>query len=163
MHIPQMDVATGEAAKLVISNLQRALAATTSPGNLILAALVPIFGIRWDAQVTRRVTSARLRSVLCSLRNSKLRALTYQRVSKLWTADSATKTFFPEAWTPWRASIERFNLDDEAKLSERVDVIDTFIKLGWGPPSKLALMSSKHLRLAIWKLSKGFPIHPALG
>ena len=113
MHIPQRDIATAEAAKLVLSRLQGVLPDTTSPKKLIKNASIPIFGIRWDAAVIRRVTRDRLCAVLCPLRNTKLDSETYRRISLLWTTASETESEFPQAWTDWRVAIERFNLDDE--------------------------------------------------
>ena len=98
MHIPQRDIATAEAAKLVLSNLQRVLADTTSPEKLIQDAPIPVFGIRWDSQVYRRVARNRICRKLCSLRNSKLDSITYRRVCFLWHSASETETDFPEAW-----------------------------------------------------------------
>ena len=60
-----------------------------------------------------------------------------------------TETDAPVAWAEWRAAIERFNLGDEVKLTSWIDVIDTFIKLGLSSPSKLALISSTQLRVAL--------------
>ena len=53
--------------------------------------------------------------------------------------------------------IERFNLDDEMKLSEWTEVIDTFVKLGWGAPQKLALIPATQLRPALEGHPKAFP------
>ena len=72
MNIPQRDIATAEAAKLVLKNLDNALRDTKAPKKLIQAALIPVFGIRWDAQVIRRITRDRLCAILCALRNSNL-------------------------------------------------------------------------------------------
>ena len=149
MNIPQRDIATREAAKLVLANLQKVLADATSPTKLIRNAAIPAFGIRWDARVISRVKSGRLCNILWSLRNSKLHAPTYGRVSKLWAMASETETDFPAAWTEWCATIERFNLEDGSMLPILVDVIDTFIKHGWDSPKKLALVTSTQLRLAV--------------
>ena len=72
MHIPQREVATAEAAKLVVSRLQTVLADLSSPKKMIVDAALPIFGIRWNAAVIRRVGKEPLRRILWSLRNSKL-------------------------------------------------------------------------------------------
>ena len=155
MHIPQRDVATAEEANLALSSLQKVLSDTTPPKKLIRNALIPVFSIRWGAQVIRRVTRDRLCRVLCSLRNSKLDSDTYRKISLLRHTSSETETDFPQAWTEWRATIERFNLDDEFKISEWIEVIDTFAKLGWDPPTKLALVSPTQLRTALEGHSKG--------
>ena len=146
MHIPQRDIATAEAAKLALSSLQKVLPDTTSPEKLIRNALIPVFGIRRDALAFRRVTMDRLGRVLCSLRNSKLDSETYRGISPPRTTASETETESPQAWADWRAAIERFNLDDEFKLTEWIEAIDTFKKLGWGSPSKMALVSATQLR-----------------
>ena len=153
MNIPQRDIETAEAAKLVLSNLERALHDTKAPEKLLQAALLPVFGIIWDSQVIRSITRDRLCRILCSLRNSKLGPASYRKVSLLWQTASETVSDLPSAWEPWRAVIERFNLDDEMKLIDWVEVIDTFIKLGWGAPQKLALVPATQLRPAL----EGYP------
>ena len=122
---------------------------TNAPKKLLQKAIIPVFGIRWNAQVIRRITSNRLCKILCSLRNSKLDALTYRRLTLFWHSASETSSDFPSEWEPWRAAIERFNLDDEMKLNEWIEVIDTFIKLGWDAPQKLALIPATQLRPAL--------------
>ena len=164
MNIPQRDIATAEAAKLVLSKLQRTLLDTKASKKLIQASLIPVFGVRRDAQVIRRVTSARMCRILCSLRNSRHDALSYRRVSLLWHTASETVSDFPTAWAPWAVVIERFNLDDELNLAGWVEVIDAFIKLGWGDPQKLALISATQLRMALTgheKASRAFQLWAA--
>lgn len=141
MHIPQRDIATAAAADLALASLQKVLSDTKSSNKLIQSALIPIFGIRWGAQVIRRM-EGKLRGILRKLRNSNLDSETYRRVSLLWHTAGEAETDFPHAWTEWRATIERFNLGDELELSEWIDVIDAFINLGWDSPSKLALIPS---------------------
>ena len=149
MNIPQRDIATAEAAKLVLRSLDNTLKDTKAPMKLIQAALIPVFGIRWNAQVIRRITRERLCNILSRLRNSKLDPLTYRRVSLLWHTASETLSDFPTAWEPWRTTIERFNLDDEMQLKDWIEVIDTFVKLGWGSPQKLSLIPATQLRPAV--------------
>ena len=146
MFIPQRDIATAEAAKLVLSKLEKVLSDTKAPCKLIQNAIIPVFGIRWDQAVYRRVTRNRLCSILCSLRNSKLDKETYRRVSLLWSTASETVSDFPQAWSDWRVAIERFNLDDEVKLSEWVEIIDTYRKNGWLSPQTLALVPAEQVK-----------------
>ena len=155
MYIPQRDIATAEAAKLVLSRLQKVLSDTKAPCKLIQNAIIPVFGIRWDAAVYRRVTRDRLCSILYALRNSKLDKETYRRVALLWSTASETISDFPHAWSDWRVAIERFNLDDEIKLPERVEIIDTYCKRGWSPPQKLALAPAEQVKSAFAGSEKG--------
>ena len=60
MVISQRELPTAAAEKQVLPNLQRVLADTSSPMQDIAADAVPIFGIRCDDQVIRRVTANRL-------------------------------------------------------------------------------------------------------
>ena len=100
MDIPQRDIATAEAAKLVLQGLERALRDTNALKKLLQAALIPVFGIRWDAQVIGRVTRGRLCEILRLLRNSKLDPVNYRRVSLLWHSASETYIDFPSGWEP---------------------------------------------------------------
>ena len=81
--------------------------------------------------------------------NSRIDFLIYLRVSSLRYTSSEAETEFPAARARWRETIECFNLDDEFKLSERVDVIGNFAKIGWGAQSKLPLISPTQLRAAL--------------
>ena len=80
MQVPQVEIATSEAARLVLCNLERVIRDVSTPLEYIRGALVPIFGIRWDAQIIRRIGSERLREILWPRRNSKLGEATYGRV-----------------------------------------------------------------------------------
>ena len=139
MEIPNRDLATARAAELVLANLERQLVDPTNPIKLISQALLPVFGIRWDADVIRRVSPGRLRKILWSLRNSKLSTQDYNRVRDLWVTGFGQEIIFPAAWEAWRSLIERFNLDDELRLEAWLPIVDTIIKLGWKEPSHLAL------------------------
>ena len=149
MHIPQREVATAEAAKLVVSRLQTVLADLSSPKKMIVDAALPIFGIRWNAAVIRRVGKEPLRRILWPLRNSKLGQVSYAKVRDLWLEANADETVFPQLWEPWRAVIERFNLGDERELPSWVEVVDTFVKRGWDTPRKLATVHSVELEAAL--------------
>ena len=138
LDIPQRDIATAEAAKLVLANLQKVLRDTTSPLKLIQQALIPVFGIRWDVRVVRRITRNVLCNILWSLRNSKLSKTDYERVRQLWREAMETDDSFPAEWSDWRVVIERFNLDDKVPLKKWTDIVDSLRKLGWLSPPKLA-------------------------
>ena len=116
---------------------------------MIIQAVIPIFGIRRNATVLRRVGKEELRKVLWPLRNSKLDLGTYIKVRSLWLTANTDEADFPQLWEPWRAVIERFNLGDEQKLAFRAPAIDTFIKRGWGTPHKLALIKNPMLQAAL--------------
>ena len=71
MNIPQRDITTAEAAKLVLRNLDNTLRDTKAPKKLIQTALIPVFGIRWDAQVIEglQATDYALYCVRCATRS----------------------------------------------------------------------------------------------
>ena len=94
MEIPEQEIATTDAAKLVLSAMRRVLSETSSDKKQIASSLTPVFGIRWDAQIAHKVISTRLCSILCSLRNSKLDKTNYHRIVSLWKlAHEAEPTF----------------------------------------------------------------------
>ena len=138
MDIPHRDLATTRAAELVLNELQKQLKDPQTPIKLVIQALIPVFGIRWDSRVIHRVGAGRLRHILWSLRNSALPVAEYNRVKELWVSAEANDTSFPHTWGDWQAIIERFNLDDEMQLSEWIAVIDTCVKQGWKTPAILA-------------------------
>ena len=140
MDIPYRELATANAAKLVVPNLLAKLHCSTTPQKEINEAVIPLFGIRWGLAVFRRVGARKLRHVLWCLRNSKLSETDYNRVGQLWKTAVADTGSFPDAWGSWRTLIGRFNLDDEVPLHDWVVTIDTCIKLGWSEPAKLSLV-----------------------
>ena len=149
MFIPQRDLATSQAANIVLTALVRTLADVSSPKKEIIKAVLPIFGIRWNATVIRRVGKEKLRKILWSLRNSKLDLGSYLKVRALWLSADVDEAIFPQRWEPWLTVIERFNLDSDYQLSSWVPVIDTFEKRGWNTPNKLALINHALLQAAL--------------
>ena len=149
MLIPHRDLATSGAANLVITQLVNILKDVTSPKKMIIQDVTPIFRIRRNATVLRRVGKEKLRKVLWSMRNSKLDLGTYLKVRILWLSANTDEDDFPQLWEPWRSVIERFNLDDEHKPAFRAPAIDAFIKKGWGAPRKLALIKNPLLQAAL--------------
>ena len=86
MNIPHRELATAKAAKLVVANLQSKINCKTTPFKELNEAIIPLFGIRWDLAVVRRVGARELRHILRCLRNSPLSKTDYNRVSELWKA-----------------------------------------------------------------------------
>ena len=138
MEIPNREVATAQAAKLVIANLMTKVNCPSTPAKELKEAILPIFGIRWNIDVIRRIGGRELRHILWYLRNTKSLRREYSKLSQLWQAGLRDQASFPLAWENWRALIERFNLDDENPLEGWFVIVDTFIKLGWTEPFKLA-------------------------
>ena len=141
METPQREIATAAAAKLVLTNLQRALADTSSPKKEITNAVTPIFGIRWDSHVIRMATAGRLREILRSLRNSKMGNVNYQRFRPLWKSAQINEPNFPASWGDWRSIFGKFNMCDVMPLKDWVEVIGNLTKLQRMAPRKMALIS----------------------
>ena len=55
MIVPNREIATGEASELVLNSLPKVVLAATSAERQIAEAVVPLFGIRRNAQAIRRV------------------------------------------------------------------------------------------------------------
>ena len=83
MIVPNRDVATGEAAKLVLANLKGALACRTSANKQMAGAADPIVGIRRDAQTARCAGRRLLLGKMWSMRNSELYKVSYNKVKDL--------------------------------------------------------------------------------
>ena len=145
MEIPHRELATAAAASLVLTNLKRQLNDLAAPSHKLEAAIFPVFGIRWDRSVIRKIGSKMLTELLCSLRNSKLSASSYNRVRDLWVSALTNDSSFPPAWEPWRSLIERFNLDDETTWDTWFQVVDDMVKRGWVTPSHLAVIDHQTL------------------
>ena len=62
--IVNRDIATAAAAELALGHLNRSLRPTVASSKLLEAAIIPIIGIRWSAQVIRRVGSRKLNGIL---------------------------------------------------------------------------------------------------
>ena len=95
MEIPHRELATTLAARLVVNNLMVKLGCKTTPKKELSEAIVPLFGIRWDIQVIRRVGAQSLRRLLWCLRNSSLSAGEYAKISQLFQEGLANKAEFP--------------------------------------------------------------------
>ena len=78
------DIETAAAAELTIAHLTRALHATPASTKLLEEAIVPVFGIRWSAQIIRRVGPRALNGICFLLRNSPLPQQSYAMVAQLW-------------------------------------------------------------------------------
>ena len=111
---------------------------TTTPLKKLRESIIPVWGIRWDSQVIRRLSSGRIDEILWSLRNPKLPMKHYNRICSLWRAGLKRDATFPIDWGNWRALIERFNLDDALPLGG-LSVVDTCVETGWEEPTHLAL------------------------
>ena len=138
MKIAHRELPTAKAAILILGNLEKQLRDVTTPLKMLNEAILPVFGIRSDLQVIRRIGSTRLCKILWSLRNSKLPLRDYNRIFQLGRNGTANDTTFPTVWGSWRSLIERFNLGDELPLGEWLKIVDTAVKQGWGEPSQLA-------------------------
>ena len=145
MEIPQREIATSAAGRLVRSNPQRVSADTSSPKKEIALSATPIFGIRWGAQVIRRVAADRLREIIRPIRNSNLGNANYQRGRALWTAAHINGPNFPSSWGDWRALIGKSNLDSAKPLKDWVEAIGNLTKMGRAEPLKIAQISSEVL------------------
>ena len=155
MHIPQRDIDTAEAAKPALSSLHKVLSDTTSPKKLIRNALIPVFWhlVGRPSPPPGRQGQALSRPMIPSQLKDLLGYVSEDFTALAHIQRNGNRS--PQAWTEWRASMGRFNLDDEFKLSEWIEVIDAFTKLGWNSPTKLALVSPTQLRTAFECHSKG--------
>ena len=142
MEIPHRELATAQAARLVLANLSKNLACPATTNKQLIEAAIQVFGIRWNLPVLRRIGSRALHRLLWQLRNSSLPANEYARVSSLFKEGCVDKAEFPLAWEDWRTLIERFNLDDDLPLAEWFRIIDACVKQGWKEPIHLAKLDS---------------------
>ena len=95
MIIPNRDIATGEAANLVLTRLTTFLRGVSAPKKMIVGAIVPIFGIRWNAQVVRTAGRQKLREFLWPMRNSLLDKGSYAKIRDLWADATADENDLP--------------------------------------------------------------------
>ena len=123
---------------MVISNLLNKLNFRPTPTKELNEAIIPVFGIRWDIHVIRRVGARKLRHILCLLRNSDLSGPECSRICQLWKNGAAGKADFLIDRERWRSLIERFNLNGEILIIEWFLAVATCIKLNWKEPSQLA-------------------------
>ena len=144
--IPHREIATVDAAMLVLGNLERVLRDVSSAKKQITAALTPAFGIRWGAQIVRKINSKRLCDILWSLGDSKLEKSNYQRILTLRKDAKKSEPSCPAAWGDWRSLIEKYNLDDVTNFPEWSGAIADLTKLGWASPTKLAQSPSDLLK-----------------
>ena len=144
--IVNRDIATSAAAELSMGRLNRSLRPTVASSKLLEAAIIPIFGIRWSAQVIRRVGSRKLNGILCVLRNSPLSQTSYARISQLWKdALRLDLDVFPAEWESWRSLVETFDLDERSPLPAWIPTIQLCLSRGFALPSTLSLSTHSQL------------------
>ena len=80
MLIPNRDIATSEAANLVLTRLVKILDGVPAPKKMLIEAVFPIFGIRRNATILRRVGKEKLLGISRPRRNSKIDLGSYLRI-----------------------------------------------------------------------------------
>lgn len=95
-----------------------------------------------------------MRKILRPLRNSKLDLCSYLKIRELRITSNTDESDVPHLRGPWRAAVDRFNLDDELKISDWPPIIDTFITKGWDTPHKLSLVKSSTFQVALADLPR---------
>lgn len=138
MEIPHRDLATAQSARLVLSNLPKHLFCRSTPRKQLVEAIIPVFGIRWDIHVIRRVGAKRLIGIAIAPRNSAIPTADYNRSIEIWKSGLAEESISPTSRGPWRSHIVRFNLNGEWPLPTWLTIVDTCIKQGWAGPAHLA-------------------------
>ena len=138
MAIPHRELAKSQAARFAINNIEKHISRSSSTIKQPEEAIIPVFGIRWDTQVIRRVGSKRLCGILAFIRNSKAPQATYNKVRDLWKSGVGNDSDPPQHGGNWRTLLERFNLGDELRIGEWAPIIDTLVKNGWADPNSLA-------------------------
>ena len=113
MEISHIDLATAQAASLVIDHLRRQLNDLAAPPHKLEAALITAFVIRWIENVIRRGGTGRLAKILRAMRNSKRPDSAYNKVRGLWVLGLSNDRSFPKSRATWRTLIERIYLDGE--------------------------------------------------
>ena len=111
-------------------------------------AIVPILGIRRNAQTVWRVGQKCLMGIPWSLRSAELGKVSYRRINDLLHLACGGETDFPKSWDHWRADIAKFNLNAERSLPRWIPALDAFIKMGWAFPQILALAQAPSITAA---------------
>ena len=96
---------TEASANLVLSSPHRVVRGDQTAESALTASIIPEFGIRWPAEVIRRVGPANvagsryLNNLHLLRRNPTLKLADYNRVSQLWpNASFNDPTSFPDSW-----------------------------------------------------------------
>ena len=146
MEIPNRAIATAEAADIVVTRLEKAAAYSQVSVRELSRAIIPVFGIRWSADVVRRIGSRRINPLLQKLRNSELPLPHYNRLASLWKdAHFDDVTAFPPKWENWRTLIERFALDEVANLRDWIPTVQRCVNQQLTDPQVLAAASQSQL------------------
>ena len=115
--------ATAASASLAPDALRKVVVGRSASAFALARAIAPVFGIRWSAELVRRVGPRRLNGLLAMLRNSKLTQENYNGVAQLWKeAFFNDETSFPKDWETWRTLIERFDMGDSSPLRDWIPV-----------------------------------------
>ena len=145
--MPQQELATAEAAKLVLSGMWRVSADTSSSKKQIKDAPTPVFGLRRVPRSPEKSTSGDCAKSCARSEIQSWGGKNYQLVLTLWGGSRKCEPTYPSSrggvWVGgWRILTGGFNLYDVAPLSDWTGAIASVIKIGWSSPVKLAHDSS---------------------
>ena len=128
-------IAVAAAARILLGRVGKVLNDPRAPANALSEAIVPIFGIRWNAEVRRRTGG--INNALCRLRNSVLPRMAILNYEGSLRKFRSPQGLPPPNWGEWLSIIEKFELDNVTKHPEWAAVIFDFrghwVRLPNGP------------------------------
>ena len=146
MFVVDREDATAQAADLAIHHFDKALNDPQPHPKKLASAAIPLFGIRWNTAVLRKITPSRINKLLLKARNSLLPISDYNALTALFN-DALSDAFeFPPCWAAWRLLAERFALDGRYSPKLLIPVIHWCVLQKWHEPFELANLNFAEIR-----------------
>ena len=110
--------ATTAAAKILVSNIEKALRNREATEGEIGAAVIPIYGIIWTRETLCALGPNRHNHIFLNIRHSQPSSTNYEGVKKLWADPHLAPTdAFPQAWSDWQLLISNRNIFSKESTS----------------------------------------------
>ena len=141
------DKATGEAARVVIANLQKQLGTPGLSAGAHTKLLIPVYGLNWNRNVIRFVATNELNNLFVRLRNSALPKVEYDRLTTFFNRAFAASNLFPPELREWQLLAERFRLSAPNGWSDILAAATFLLSRGIPTPASLAVVPPQGLEV----------------
>ena len=147
-------IATADAAKLVLSGLEKVVEDTGASAKALSEAVFPLYGIRWNMETCQRV-GPEIRHLIWRLRNSKMSPSNYALIRGVLCEAEDLAGPSPINWEQRCSALEQFGLDDRETMSQWRETVTNLATLGFVLPMDLAKLDFAPLMQITWGSSLG--------
>ena len=129
-------------AKLIYTNILRALNDIHSPAHVLLKAIKPFFAVQFTRRVVREVDGYLLKVLMARLKRSSLSAHWYQMLLKhMSVALTDDSVAIPLVFEEWRCLLVRFQLCDSLPFPDWIPLLNNLVAHEVRSPTDLAALT----------------------